>query len=334
MTFSRRERILAVVTAALLAAVALRFVYSFWFGPGRQLRALRANLLQEVERKRSRLEKINRAKEQLKRLQERSLPGDPQLAQSVYSSWLLEHVERAGMDNISIDAGTARTRSGRYVGLRFHLQAEATMEEVVRFLHDFYSAGYLHKLRSVTFQPRQRSDRIDLTMTIEAMSLAGAPAVPRLPQPPAPPVQLAALDTYRRTIAERNFFRPYSPPEPRRPSLFDRPIQPPPFDLSKFTYLTAIVGPPDQLEAWLLCRPTGKLYRLRQGQSFEVGPVRGTIRRLEPRRAELEIGGRLCTLPIGHNLREAMPAATPPERQTEVLPGPTPPAKTAAMISE
>ncbi len=332
MTFSQRERILAIVTAGLLAVIALRFAYSFWFGTGRELRRLRTNLTEEVARKQSRLEKINRAKSQLEEFQRRSLPGDAQLAQSVYSNWLLEVAERSGLDEISVDAGAARTRSGRYTGLRFHLQAEATMDELVEFLFEFYSAGYLHKLRSVTLRPRTRSERLDVAITIEAMSLAGAPVGTELPKLAAPRMQLANLDSYRRTIARKNFFRPYSPP--RRPALVDRRPAPPPFDPSKFTYLTAIVGPVDQLEAWLLCRPTGKLFRLREGQSFQVGELRGTVRRLEPRRAEVEINGQPHTLALGDSLRESTPLDRPAETRTDQGQPPAPLAKTAASLSE
>lgn len=334
MTFSRRERILAVVTAGMLAVIALRFAYSFWFGTGWQLRQLRANLTEQVDRKQARLDKVKKAKEQLEDLQRRSLPGDPQVAQTTYSNWLLELAERSGFKNISLDGGAARSRPGRYTGLRFHLQGQATMKEMVQFLFDFYSAGYLHKLRSMSLQPRQRSERLDVAVSIEAMALAGAASATELSKPAPPQVQLASLDSYHRTIGEKDFFKPYSPPPPRQPSVFERRPEPPPFDPSKFTFLTAIAGPPDRLEAWLLCRPTGKLFQLRVGDSFEVGTVRGTIRRLEPRRAELEIGGQAYTMGLGENLREITPLGEPEDRRAENNRPPATLAETAAAFSE
>jgi len=52
------------------------------------------------------------------------------------------------------------------------------------------------------------------------------------------------------------------------------------FDNAKHTVLAAIIGIGDQAEVWLHVRTTAQLLKLHEGDSFEVGSVKGTIREI------------------------------------------------------
>ena len=119
------------------------------------------------------------AVKQLELWQRRSLPSDPQVARSLYQAWLLGLVGRVGLGNHSVDAGEPRNRGG-YYQISFTVQGRGSLEQLTAFLHEFYSAGHLHQIQSLVITPAGRNDMLDLSITIEALALAGADRKDRL----------------------------------------------------------------------------------------------------------------------------------------------------------
>jgi hypothetical protein len=72
--------------------------------------------------------------------------------------------------------------------------------------------------------------------------------------------------------------------------------------------VTAIVEVNDQRQVWILTRTTGKLYKLVEGQSFELGeegnPARATIGTIGPREVEVisDHDGKQYMVALGDNL--------------------------------
>lgn len=62
---------------------------------------------------------------------------------------------------------------------------------------------------------------------------------------------------------------PESPPTP--------PPKKPGFDNAKYTVLTGVVEVNDEREVWLLIRPTGETLKLKVGEKFEIGTVKGVV---------------------------------------------------------
>jgi hypothetical protein len=313
MGLNRREIILAAITGVLLAILAARVAVSELFGMGRQLRQLRNNLHQQVERLEGRLARVKKLEAQLEEFKARSLPSNTGLARSLYGNWLLETAKEAGWQNTFLDIGESRA-VGAYQSLRFTLKADANWEGIARFLYKFYSTDFFHRVRLLALQPKEKSQLIEINISVEAISLGDSLNRDSLPN--RPPKNLAAGDAhvYTRTLAQRNLFGPYSPqPAPeRRPPVVSTPPPPPspppppPFDPSRFAFLTGIVGPPGQLEAWVLSRTEGRLYVLREGAEFQIGLLRGRLRRLELRSAEVEAEGRRWRVNLGETLRPQM----------------------------
>ncbi len=332
---TRREMILAVVTGVLLLSLAGRTLWTEFFGVGRQLRQLRVNLQQQVSRLENRVARQKKLEAQLETFKTRSLPGDSAVARSVYGNWLLEVAKKSGWRNTFLDIGDSRA-GGFYSSLRFNLKGETNWDGLVQFLYAFYANNWLHRIRSLSLQPKERGEQMEINLSVEAIALHDAASGTSLPT--LPPLTLSAGDqqTYRKALAQRNLFAPYSPPrEPPRPVVSSPPVStpppPPPFDASRFAFLTGIVGPPDQLEAWIYSRAEGKLYVLREGDRFQLGLLRGQLVRVELRAVEIESEGRRWRVAIGESLRPTM--ASPASPEVGLLPRPaTPPDSTVVPV--
>jgi hypothetical protein len=95
----------------------------------------------------------------------------------------------------------------------FIVNGEADMEGMVKFLHRFYSAGYLHRVKSLTAKGQVEKDKreLNVAMVIEALSLEAAPNDP--PDVPAADPPLAKdIPSYSQVILGRNFFFPPNNP--------------------------------------------------------------------------------------------------------------------------
>jgi len=307
MALNKREKTLAIVTAALLAVVVGKFLFSAWRGPVKALRAQRDQLRREVDRKHLQVQRGREAKTRLDEWNTRSLPSDPEIARSRYSSWLFRLGTEVGFQGTKVNAtGKGRQRAGVYQGLRFTVQAQATLDKLTQFLYKFYSAGHLHQIRSLTIEPIKGSSNLDLTFVVEALSLPGCDRRDTLSKEPAKRLAASSLDEYQKAIVQRNLFAAYKAPSAPPPGPVQAP-EPPKFDPGQYTYLTGIVGIDGEPEAWVIARTTGRKYRLREGDTFEVGEIRAKVIHINQRDAEIEFDGKRWRVPMGDNLREAEP---------------------------
>lgn len=86
------------------------------------------------------------------------------------------------------------------------------------------------------------------------------------------------------------------------------PTPPPPklaFDDATQTVLTALVQGRDEWTAWMHVRTRDKTLRLKVGDGFEIGSLKGKVVEVTPRFVTLEIDGRRFTLKPAGNLSEA-----------------------------
>ena len=93
-----------------------------------------------------------------------------------------------------------------------------------------------------------------------------------------------------------NVVDPPPPPAPKPPKLK--------FDDAKQTVLTGLVQSGDEWRAWMRVRTRDKTLKLRVGDSFEIGSIKGTVTDLNSRYAELEVGGQKYQLKSNANLFE------------------------------
>jgi hypothetical protein len=315
MTLSKREKTLAAVVAAFAAALVLWLGFGLFSGPLSTLRSQIAAQTDKLETLQDQVVAAKKDQDRMARWNRRALPSDVARAGSLYQNWLLELAGKAGFRQKKVEPGEVRTRTDSYSQLPFTVRGQATLEELVTFLYEFYSAGHLHQIRRLTVRPVEKSKDLDLVITVEALSLPAADRKDQLSKEPAKRLALGSLEEYRKAIAGRNILSPYRPPVVAKPSK--PPESEPksePFDASKFAFVTGIVEVNGEPQVWVKARTTDEKFQLRQGENFQMGPFRATIARIDQRNVEIEIDGNRHTIPLGSSLRGG---AADEDKQTE-----------------
>jgi len=333
MILNKRERVLAVVVAALLVVVVGWQVFAAIADPLGQLRAQRTNLANDLERKTRDKEALDKAKERLEEWQRRSLPSEAESARVLYRDWLSDLAGKSFSSGFNLGRPEVTPRGDFFNKLRVVVHTQGTLDQLTGFLHGFYSAGHLHMVYSLVIEPVEKSGEMKFTITVDSLILPGADRRKELSKEPGNRLASADVAAYK-VIAERNLFAPYAPPKP--PVLAKAPPEPKPeFDPSRYAYATAIVGGRDgRLEVWLRKRTTDETLTLHEGDPLEVGPFKGMVARIGPREFEIRLEGepKPYVVPIGDNLRGTESAAKPaasegPAAKPDVKPGGPPEVK-------
>jgi hypothetical protein len=200
------------------------------------------------------------------------------------------------------------------------------LDQLTRFLFEFYSADYLQKIRQLTSTPTKGSQELTLVMTVEALCLNGAVSQDKLPEGKSKRLEPRTLDDYLKAIVRRKMevrpkpegdryvdtgglFASYTPPLPKVDPSGPVRVQGKPdrIDASEHTYVSAINDVGGLPEVWLNVRIEGKTLKLHEGDPFEVGTISGKIARIriEELNVEIEVdGGRRFRVDFGDNLHQ------------------------------
>jgi hypothetical protein len=322
-----RERLLAIVVAALVALIGLRagVTYVSDSFAERETRLETAN--RNVRDKQLEVAKGNKAASQLKKWGERSLPSDRPVATSLYQKWLLEIATKAsGLRNAHVAAeGTRESAEGRRFGaaqnaaptyqqLSFTLNGSGSLTQIVRLLHAFHSANHLHRISVLKIEPAEQGSDLVINMRIEALILSRTTRTDSLNKDKSDRLAFGDLAAYEKAIVGRNLFAEYKPPPPpvqERPRVVEVPRKDPPkpaFDHAKHAEITGIVGQGDQSQLWLRVKTTDEELKLTEGEEFSVGDMKCKVVRIGLREAELATGDRHFIMRLKDNLRDAASA--------------------------
>jgi len=180
MALNKREKLLAYLTVPLVLTAGW-ILFSSWWGPLKALRQQRDDLSAEVERDERRVQVARKAQARLDEWNRRSLPADLKIAASEYHGWLFRLATEAGFEkpdvNVTTSMADRRRQTGAFRTLRFSVRGRAKLEDLTEFLFRFDSAHLLHRMRNVTINPAQGSDKLDVSFVIEALSLPDAATV-------------------------------------------------------------------------------------------------------------------------------------------------------------
>lgn len=208
---NQRERTLLIIVGGLIVAL------GFHWGFGKYRDALRfrdtriAALTDEQQRLQEQQLQGALADRQLGEYLYRSLPGDPEKAQSDYQAWLFSWVKSGGLSEANVDAQGIQlvqdgSRDPLYRQLSFRVTGKADLPGLIELLHGFYAKDYLHRIRSLTVT-QGRTEALTLTMIVDAVALNAAD--PKASPPEDPSWRVAAdVAEYRDPILNRNFFSP------------------------------------------------------------------------------------------------------------------------------
>lgn len=292
----RRERILAAVVGTMLTLYLGNWLFQAMLqGPLDERRARGERLRAEIEKKEAKLRSARAAGQQLTAWQRQSLPTDLELARSLYQNWLLELVRVAGFQQPNVDSGETVGKKDIYQKLPFTVRGQGTLEQLTSFLYNFYRADHLHQVQRLSITPIPRSQRLELSMSIEALILPEGERKDRLNARTSNRLAAENLVEYR-AIVERNLFGEGGARA---------------YDESDFTFLTAILEVSGQLEAWFTIRTSGEIMKLGVGQPFQVGQFRGRVAEIDSLDVVIDSENERWLITLGENLSQA--TALPPE---------------------
>jgi hypothetical protein len=289
-----RMHILIGVFLAMLGYVVANWLLGdVLLGPLQQRRRKTVALRKQIERERGKLKQALEDKKQLALWRSQSLPSDPEVARWLYRGWLLELVDHVGLSQPSVVSDEPVSRQGLYRALSFAVRGRGTLEQLTKFLFEFYRADHLHQIRSLGITPVVRTGQLELSISIEALALPGADRKDQLSSNTSDRLVSDHLADYQ-VIVHRNLFGAGGSP-----------------DMVDQTYLTSVTYVNGHAEAWFDLRTDGKIVKVRKGDKLEVGPFRGTVAEIEDGDVILESDRQRWLLTIGESLSEA--SALPPE---------------------
>jgi hypothetical protein len=318
MALSKREKNLAVAAGVLVFPFAVWLVVGALGGSTRQLRAQKATLVSDINEAKDVIRRGREAQKQLDEWNRKSLPQDVKLAGSSYKLWLMQLCEsdryKTKFQNTQFKPLNPKPLGEVGNQLAFTVSGMASLEQLTRWLYGFYTADYLHQIKGLTINPEDESKRLRVDITVEALALHGAadadgkPRSATLPEMREGAVDTEALDKYCSAIGGRAIFSRYAPPPPPRPP--DPPRQemsPPLFDHGQYTEVTGITEVDGRPQVWIRSRTLGKEFRLFEGESFEVGPLRAKVINIQVRGRTVtsEVDGKQYLVALGESLRDA-----------------------------
>ena len=317
MALSKREKNLTIAAGVLAVPFVIWLLIGIFGGSTSQLQAQKDKLVEDINAAQKTIRKGREAQKRLDGWNKISLPKDAQAAVSQYKLWLMELSDEYDTKFTQFKPSNPKPIGNIGSLVTVKVSGEASLEQLTRWLYAFYSADYLHQIKGLTINPEDESKRLRVDITVEALALKGAvdagdkPREEELPQLPEESIDKEILGKYCDTIGGRAIFSRYSPPPPARqpdppPS---RPVEParPLFDHGKFTEVTGITEIDGRPQVWIRSRTLGKEFRLFEGDSFEVGPVRAKILDIQVRQRTItsEVDGKQYLIALGENLREA-----------------------------
>lgn len=289
-----RRNLMLLVLGLILAVYAGQWLKSNLLDTPLEKRKQRTVALSaEIDKRKKQLTQAREAGKKLVEWQRQSLPSDVEVARSLYQGWLLELVSHVGLSDPNVNSNEPAAHKNMYTVLVFSIRGRGTLEQLTKFLYEFYMAGHLHQIRSIGITPIQKTGELDLSITIEALALPGADRKDTLTTERSARLASANLEDYR-PIVLRNLFAVGGGLDP-----------------TDQTYLSAVNYINGQPEAWFTLRDTDELLKLRKGDQLAVGQFSGVVVEIDGADVIVESEGQRWLLSIGDNLTQAY--ALPPE---------------------
>lgn len=356
---TRRERMLAGSVLGVLTLVGAVFLFHQLFVvPYRARGQAIDNAREQIENKVAQLRQAAAERDRLERYRQLSLPPDAERARLEYLRYLADLLRDAGFEPGSYTVSgkepdthtVARGKKPPFTTLDFTVIGHGNLGSLVKLMEGFYRTGLLHRIKSfsirrpLTTGQQQAPNTLDVTLSIEAVSVAGVPPRPQLlpnldpryltletafglrrgpvglalaawaagPTGPRGPGLLAEQPRRYDDVASHNIF--FGPPQKDRRS--DEWGQP-----SGFVYLTDITQNTKGFEAFLYNRYNNTRTRLRSSPGFNKfritdeggeASVQGEVVRIAERDLWFQAGGKYYRLHVGQSIADAMEKAVSP----------------------
>ena len=304
----QRERLLVVAAGAFLCVIVA------WLLPAmsRQttlLKNQRQKLLKDIEVLELHAKNKEEIEDRLTRFTNQSLASSGSVAQSGYQSWLDNLAESVGFKNYESPDRSRITLKDAGFKYTFTVKGTGRLDQIAEFLRRFHRTDYLHLIQNISPRPSTRNPgEFDVTIKIEALAL---PQVRMVNVPSINGEVTSVSDEETKMLAaikERSILSAYQPPRPPAPVVAYVPIPPPPeFDDTYYCVVNAIVEVDGRPQCWIDYRTEGKKFYLFEGESFRLGEVNCTVKKIEmeANRVQIAAAGGLYAVRLGKSIGQA-----------------------------
>jgi hypothetical protein len=229
---SKREKILAAIVGGLMLLLIVGFSVRRVETSFRDRRNKVLALEKEVRDKQRTIRQGALDAARLHGYEKRALPSNLETARAAYQTWVLDCVSKVDLDDPSVVASTPRNNRDIYSELSFTVTGQGDLRQLIELLHRFYSANHLHRIRRLHVKRVEGSKQLDLTLTIEALSLPTSLNTERLSSEQSKRLKQADLAAYMRGITGRNLTGPPNNPPKFEPVEAQTAQQDRPFSLT------------------------------------------------------------------------------------------------------
>lgn len=298
----RNAIIILVLFGVVFGYFGTKAYRSRYVAPRKKLADQEAQLRQQIAQGTNQLQTMERISSSNRKLYTRSFPLNPASARTEYQLWLTQMAEFCEMTEPQVRLG-AYQRGAGIASHKFQLRAECTLEQLYRFLYEFYWTSYLHRIDSIDIQAIEGSDSLDVAFVIEGLTMAKENA--QNPYPPAN--QLPLSWSYERRLASGPFAA-YGDYTTLNPFRYTKPG----IDDANFTVLTGLPtvidasGKSTTQSRWKI-ESQGRTVTLGDGGRLTVGSFDGLIESIQDDRVILrQNGGARWIVSLGKNLADAI----------------------------
>jgi hypothetical protein len=207
------ERKLAIVRGAVVVGLVLFLGFRYYSDAVGTRTALIDDLSSKLRAKKLQVAETVKATQKVNEYEARSLPPDPALARSLYQHWLLTKVQEAGLRDQVVTPTGQRPVGDVFVQQTFTVNGKGRYEQIVKVLDDIYRIDLLHRVSRLSIKPIKDSKELDMSLTLDAVSVRTAPEATTLRIQPSQRLKLDSVEKYQLAIVGRNIFAPpYDPP--------------------------------------------------------------------------------------------------------------------------
>ena len=169
----RSKKLLIGLLGALGVYVALPLFENSILAPVTNRKSEISNLDSVLGRNGKRVDELLAGSKRIKELNAQSLPANELTAMRVYQSWVTDLAFLSDMQSIDVTPGRKIQKRGVYSAVQVTLKAEATFENVVRFLYHFSRTNLKQRIVELDLESEDNEGNpiLDVNIIAEGMAL-------------------------------------------------------------------------------------------------------------------------------------------------------------------
>lgn len=303
-----REKKLAIAVGLVVALWAANQGWEKYQAALKKNRNTQIQVAQDLSTAKTASLRGKRAQTKLRRWSEQSLPGDENLARSLYQDWLRQQLTAAGINVKSLETTTPRSRSQSYRQYSFDVAATGTLAQLTDFLYEFYQAKHLHRISQTTITSADKGNSLTISLTVDALSLPNTSREDELATGTIDRFEHSLADV-KREITSRNIF---AKPQAANPQVakVEQPKQD--NEAAQATFSGMHYGD----SGWLMLvrmQNSGKVLYFQEGDEIRIGDFQAVVVQLDGdlRQAIVTSNSQRMQISFGKTLAEARPLNEP-----------------------